>query len=128
MLLFLEVWIYFCGFSVPLSTVSEFPMMEFLKHLQFYQQFYCQSNHQFFLLFLKLLFWGSFKCICKRLFSMIKKFLTVFTTYVFTCNFADTFAHIFSQKKEKKSITFYKHLISRLTWIASHFYMLRFIW
>ena len=30
------------------------------------------------------LFWGSFKCICSRLFSMIKNFLTVLTAYVFT--------------------------------------------
>ena len=34
--------------------------------------------------FLNYYFWSSFKCICCRLFGIIKKFLTIFTIYVFT--------------------------------------------
>ena len=33
-----------------------------------------------FCCFLNCLFWNSFKCICSKLFSMVKKFLTIFTT------------------------------------------------
>ena len=48
-----------------------------------------------------------------RLFSMIKKFLAIFTTQVFTYIFANNFNHIFS--KRQKPIAFYKY------WISHHF-------
>ena len=63
-----------------------------------------------------IIFWYSFKCICSGLFRIIKKFLAVVTTQVFTYIFTDIFTHIFS--KRQKSTTLYKFLISMLNWIV----------
>ena len=46
--------------------------------------------------FLDCFFRSSSKCICGRLFSMIKTFLTVFTVYVFTYIFTNIFTYIFT--------------------------------
>ena len=48
---------------------------------------------------IKLLFSTKirFKCICRKLFSIIKKFLSVFTAQVFTDIFTNIFPHIFPQ-------------------------------
>ena len=54
------------------------------------------------------------------LFSMIKKFLAIFTTQVFAYIFTNIFTHIFS--KRQKSIPFYKYSISRFGWIFTHFF------
>ena len=68
--------------------------------------------------FLNCSFWSSFKCICSRLFSMIKTFLTVFTAYVLPYNLTNNFSHI--SCKRQKSIAFYKYSISSLNWISCH--------
>ena len=51
-------------------------------------------------------------CVCSRLFSMIKKFLSIFNTQVFTYIFTNIFTHTFSKRQE--SIPFYKYSIIRL--------------
>ena len=57
--------------------------------------------------------------------SMIKKFLTIFTAYVFTYIFTDILTHIVT--KRQKSIKFYKYSVSRMNSVVSHFYKLNFI-
>ena len=72
-------------------------------HLQLFQKKFCSEVFEIFVILLVILlpikshvasavffyysFWTSFKCICCRLFSNIKKFLAVFTTQVFTYTF-----------------------------------------
>ena len=46
----------------------------------------------------------SFKCICSRLFGMIKTFLAVFTTHVFTYIFTNIFTHIFSKRQKSVAL------------------------
>ena len=117
-----EIFVYFeyiwdLSISVSLSTVSELFCSELLEtFVWFYQQFYSQSNHELFRLFLNCSSGSSFKCICSnfsctrssRLFSMIKKFLVIFSGYNYLY-FTNIFAHIFSQKQ--KFITYYKYSI-----------------
>ena len=69
-------------------------------------------------------FWSSFKRICGRLFTMIKKFLAIFTTQVFNYIFTNILTHIFSKRQKPKA--FYKYSIFRLNWIADHFCILCF--
>ena len=63
-------------------------------------------------------------CICSRLLSMIKKFVTVLTAQVFTGIFTNICANISS--KRQKSIAFYKYLKSWLNWIVCHFLYVTF--
>ena len=72
-----------------------------------------------FFCFLNDSFWRTFKCICCRLFSMIKKVLALFTTEAFTYIFTNIFTHIFS--KRQISLAFYKYSVSLLNWISRHF-------
>ena len=51
--------------------------------------FYCFLNYSF---------WSSFKCICYILFSMIKIFLALFTTHIFTYTFLPKIFPIFLAK------------------------------
>ena len=70
-------------------------------------------------------FWNSFIHICCRLFSMIKKFLVIFTNRVFSYIFTNVFTHIFS--KRQKSTVSYKYLISWLNWISSNVYFIFYL-
>ena len=56
--------------------------------------------NSYFCCFLNYFFWSSFKCICCRFFSMIIKFLSVFTTLVFTYAFTNIYFRFFWQKTE----------------------------
>ena len=67
----------------------------------------------------------GFKYVCCKLFSVIKGFLDVFTTQVFTYIFSNIFNHIFS--KRQKSIAFHKYSISRLNLIAHYFLCFRLL-
>ena len=69
--------------------------------------------------FFEFFFWTSFKCICYRLFSMIMKFVTIFTAKILLI-FLPMLIPIFVAKIQK-SIAFYKYLISRLNWISCYF-------
>ena len=62
--------------------------------------------------------WSSFKCICCRLFNMVKKPLALFTAKIFTYVFANIFTHVFN--KTQKLIALCKFLIFRFNWIARH--------
>ena len=53
----------------------------------------------YFCSFLNFSFWRSFKCICSRLFSMIKKFLTVFTAWTFSYIFTNNFPIFLAKDK-----------------------------
>ena len=57
--------------------------------------------------FFNFSFWSSFSCFCYRLFSLIKKFLAVFTAHFFTYIFVNIVSHIYG--KRQKSIPFYKY-------------------
>ena len=97
-----DIYLSLCTFS-SFVTVSEL---------------FCNEDSAVFWI---VLFEAFFTCICNRLFSMINRFLAVFTTYFFT----HIFTHISS--KRQKSITFSKYSISMLNWIACRFlYMLYF--
>ena len=80
---------------------------------------YYQSNYQQFHMLFELLLWRSFQSICYIFFSMVNRFLAVFTTLFFTHTFTTIFANILS--KRQKSILFQKYSISRLNWIKRHF-------
>ena len=67
----------------------------------------------------------GFKYVCCKLFNVIKRFLDVFTTQVFTYVFSNIFNHIFS--KRQKSIAFHKYSISWLNWIAHYFLCFRLL-
>ena len=76
----------------------------------FISTFISNQITSYFCCFLNYSFWSSFKCICSRLFSMIKKFLAIFKSFLFI---------LFS--KRKKSISFYKYSISWLNWLGHQF-------
>ena len=59
--------------------------------------------------FLNCSFWSSFKCICCRSFTMIKKVSIAFCTQIFAYIFTNAFIHIFS--KRQKSVAFHKYSI-----------------
>ena len=69
---------------------------------------YCVNNfitnqiNSFFSCFLNYSLLSRFKCICSRLFSKIKQFLSIFNTKVFNY----IFTHIFTQKKKKNKNPF----------------------
>ena len=78
-------------------------VVKFFRPLS-YLQFYCQSYHQLHITnciccFLNYSFWNSFQCICSRFFSMIRKFLALFTTSVFTYTF--TYFYPYFQQNTK---------------------------
>ena len=80
-----------------------------------------QSNHQLLLLLIEVLFylfiylfWSSFKCICGRLFNMIKKVFIIFTASVF----AYFFIKIFFVKDKSHNL---KYSISKFNLITHHF-------
>ena len=54
-----------------------------------------------FCCFLNYSFWNSFKCICCKFDSMIKKFLAVCTTNVFTNNFANILSIFLAKDKNR---------------------------
>ena len=72
----------FFGISVSLSTVSELFCSKTLEIFVISFNHY-NSNHQLLWLFLEFLFWSSFKSFCSRLFSMVRRFLAVFTANAF---------------------------------------------
>ena len=124
----------YLSFDMSLSysfvTFSELISCEFLEtfcNFTVARRSYRISNFitnqitNYFCFFLNYYFWSSFKCICCRLLSMIKTFLAVLFTQVFIYIFNDIFAHIL--RKRLKSIAFYKYPISRLRWIAHHFFI-----
>ena len=69
-------------FSVSNLTVFELFYSEVLKG-NFVTDFITSQITNCFNSFLNCSFWGSFKCICSRLVNMIKKFLAIFTTWIF---------------------------------------------
>ena len=73
-------------FSSACESVSELSCSDFFFFILFYWQFCYQSNHHLscFCCFLNCSFCNCFKCISSKLYSVIKKFVTVFTPYVFT--------------------------------------------
>ena len=79
-----------------------------------------QSNYQLLQRFPEWLFFGSsFKCLCCRLLSMIKKFPALFIAQVFTYIFINGLAYTFS--RSQKFITFYKNsMFSRFSWRTLH--------
>ena len=56
--------------------------------------FYCQLNHQLLLLCFELLFLKKSSMHLLQLFTMIKKFLALFTAYVFAKIFTNIFSKI----------------------------------
>ena len=70
------------------------------------------TNHQLLLLVELPYFLGSFKCICCRLFSIIKKSLAlfIFCFYLHFCQY------------------FYQYSISRFKWKTCHFFSLHVSW
>ena len=70
---------------------------------------------KFFFIYLCIyLFWSSFKCICSRLFNMIKKVFIIFTASVF----AYFFIKIFFAKDKSHNL---KYSISKFNLITHHF-------
>ena len=61
-----------CFWIILLQSFWDFP--------NFICDFIANEFTSCFCWFLNSSFWRSFKCICSRLFSMIKRFLVVFTT------------------------------------------------
>ena len=51
--------------------------------LKFYLQLYYGLNRLLLLLLFKLFFWNSFNCIYWKFFSIIEKFLAVFSAYLY---------------------------------------------
>ena len=78
----------------------------------------CQDFCNFICCFSNCSPWSSFKCICCRLFYMIKKRLALFTAKIFTDVFANIFTHVFN--KTQKLIALCKCLIFRFNWMARH--------
>ena len=86
-------WVTYILFSVSVSrsSVSELLCGEvleiFVVILSEILLIHFSQLTRRFCRFLNCFFWASFKCICGRLFSMIKKFVDVFTaefsTYIF---------------------------------------------
>lgn len=119
-ILILDQYFFGVSLSIPISTVLFVTLFEL----------FCGDLLQIFAIFLSILllikspvvsslffncsFWSSFKCNCSRLFSLINKFLVVFTAYFFY-----TFTNVLLQKT--KIHNFYQHLISTLNWITHHF-------
>ena len=62
--------------------------------------FYCQLNHQLLLLCFELLFLKKSSMHLLQLFTMIKKFLALFTAYVF----ANIFTNIFSKRQRSTAL------------------------
>ena len=71
------------GISVLLKTTSK-KFLCFWRFCNFASIFIANQMTSCFCCFLNWSFWSSLKCICCRLFSMIKKFLALFTAKVFT--------------------------------------------
>ena len=66
------------------------------------------TNHQLLFLVELPYFLGSFKCICCRLFSIIKKSLALFIFSVFTCTFVNIFTNIRSLGSNEKRVIFFR--------------------
>ena len=84
----------------------------------FFCNFICKFVSSCFCCFSNCSPWSSFKCICCRLFNMVKKPLALFTAKIFTYVFANIFTHVFN--KTQKLIALCKFLIFRFNWIARH--------
>ena len=81
----------------------------------------CERVSRFFLDLVLVKKQGTwFRCIYWRLLSVMKKFLTTFTTQTFTYIFTSTFTYIFS--KIHKSTCFSKDTVFRFIWIMRHFF------
>ena len=80
--------------TISFSFVSELLFGEVFWVFVAFLAVYFELNHQLLLLFIELLFSKEFKRICSRMFSMIKKFLTMSTTYVFAYGFTNIFTYI----------------------------------
>ena len=125
---------------ILISVDQQFPII-FLRYMAFFKYFFIVLIFNCLWIILLWIFWNfcdfisnfvinqitscffsflnyssesSFKSICCRFLSMIKKFLTLFY---------HSFTNIFTQafRKRRKYIAFYKQLICKLHWIAHYF-------
>ena len=123
--------IIFCLFSgdihlsLCISLSCSFITVSELIWFKFFQTFEILSTMSLPLksrvastVFLIYSFRHSFRYICCRLFSMIKKFLAISTAYAFTYIFTKSYGHIFS--KRQKFIAFYKYSSPKLNGISQH--------
>ena len=91
-------------FSPSFVTVSELLWLSVWDFRNSIRNFITNQVTSCFCWFLNCSFWSSFERICSKCFSMVKKFLTIFTAWVFTYIFTNIATNIFS--KIQKSINY----------------------
>ena len=76
---FLEILMFSGDIYLPLDIFASLPTVSKVFYGEFFKAFVILLANLFcFFYFSNCSFWSSFKCICSRLFSMIKMFLAIF--------------------------------------------------
>ena len=104
----LEIYIFSLGISLSylFVTVSELIFCEiFETFLILAENFITNRITSCFYGFLNYSFWSSFKCVCCRLFSMMNKFVAIFTTQDFAYIFTNILPIFLAKDKNPKSFT-----------------------